>query len=105
MDRELTSILRYRLAASRREQELPVSGQGPSASARGAFRVDFERAIATLPAPVQETAFALFWCSTLDAADELRCSRQMIHNRKRQIRAALVSAGVGPRYFTAGGAM
>ena len=103
MDKELTSILRYRRAASRRERDLPISVTGPSSAARGAFRIDFARAIATLPAPVQETAIALFWCSTLEAANELRCSRQMIHTRKRQIRAVLVSAGVGPRYFAAGG--
>lgn len=105
MDKELASILRYRLAASRREQDLPVVRLHPSVAACGAFRIDLARAVATLPKPVQKTAFALFWCSTLEAAAEFRCSRQMIHNRKRQIRAALVSAGVGPRYFAAGGSL
>lgn len=105
MDKELTSILRHHLAPSRREQECPRPQPTVSAAARGQFRMDVERALATLPAAVQETALALFWCSTLEAAEELRCSRQIIHLRKRRIRRALVSAGIGPRYFQAGGSL
>ena len=103
MDKELTSILRHHLAPSRREQELPQPAPPVSAAARGQFRIDVERAVATLPAAIQETALALFWCSTLEAAEELRCSRQIIHLRKRRIRCALLSAGIGPRYFQTGG--
>jgi RNA polymerase sigma factor (sigma-70 family) len=103
MDKELTSILRHRLALSRREQEIPQPGPTVSAAARGQFRIDVERAIETLPAAVQDTALALFWCSTIEAAEELRCSRQVIHLRKRRIRRALVSAGIGPRSFQMGG--
>ncbi len=105
MDKELTSILRHDLAPSRREQELPQPSPAISAAARGHFRIDVERALATLPAAIQETALALFWCSTLEAAEELRCSRQIIHLRKRRIRRALVSAGIGPRYFQMGGSL
>lgn len=103
MDKELTSIIRHHLAPSRRVQEIPLPGPTVSAAARDQFRIDIERAIATLPAAVQQTAVALFWCSTVEAAEELRCSRQIIHLRKRRIRRALVSAGIGPRYFQMGG--
>lgn len=103
MDKELTSILRRHLAPCRRAQEIPQPGPTVSAAARGQFRIDVERALATLPTAIQETALALFWCSTVEAAEELRCSRQVIHLRKRRIRRALVSAGIGPRYFQMGG--
>ena len=104
MDKELMSILRYHLAPSRREQEIPASDSGPSSAARARFRIDLERALAALPSPVQETALALFWYSTVESAAEMGCSRQIIHARKRRIRQALDAAGIGPRYFIAGGA-
>ena len=104
MDKELTSILRYRLAPSRREQEIPVADSAPSSAARGRFRVDLERALAPLPSAVQETAQTLFGYSTVETAEALGCSRQIIQVRKRQIRVALNAAGIGPRYFVAGGA-
>ncbi len=104
MDKELTSILRYRLAPSRREQAIPVADSAPSSAARGRFRVDIERALAPLPSAVQETALTLFWYSTVETAEVLGCSRQIIHVRKRQIREALDAAGIGPCYFVAGGA-
>ncbi len=103
MDKELTSLLRHHLAPSRREQELPQPVPALSAAARGQFRIDVARALAPLPVAIQETALALFWCSTVEAAEELQCSRQIIHLRKRRIRHALVSAGIGPRYFQVGG--
>lgn len=103
MDKELTSILRQRLAPSRREQEIPQARPTISAAARAQFRLDLERALASEPAVVQQTALALLWCSTVEAAHEFRCSRQIIHLRKRRIRRALVSAGIGPRYFQMGG--
>jgi DNA-directed RNA polymerase specialized sigma24 family protein len=104
MDKELTSILRHNLALSRREQDLPQPAPTLSAAARAQFRIDVEQALETLPAAIQETALALFWCSTVEAAEELQCSRQIIHLRKRRIRHALVSAGIGPGYFQRGGA-
>jgi len=103
MDKELTSILRRHLASSRREQEFPQPQPTFSVAARGQFRIDVERALATMPAAIRETALTLFWYSTVEAAGELRCSRQIIHLRKRRIRHALVSAGIGPRYFQIGG--
>lgn len=103
MDKELSSILRYHLAPCRTEQDIPVADSHPSSAARGRFRVDLERALAPLPSAVQETALTLFWYSTVETAEALGCSRQIIQVRKRQIRDALVAAGIGPHYFIAGG--
>ena len=103
MDKTLTSILRHHLAPSRMEQEIPGTDAGPSAAARGHFRIDIERSLAPLPTAVQETALALFWHSTVEAADVAGCSRQIIHLRKRRIREALTGFGIGPDYFIAGG--
>ena len=60
--------------------------------------------MAPLPSTVQETALALFWHSTVETAEALGCSRQMISKRKQQIREAFLSVGIGPNYFVAGGA-
>jgi DNA-directed RNA polymerase specialized sigma24 family protein len=104
MDKALTSILRRHLAPSRMEQEIPVPDTGPSAAVRGHFRIDLERSLAPLPSAVQETALALFWYSTVEAADVAGCSRQIIHLRKQRIREALTGCGIGPNYFVSGGA-
>jgi DNA-directed RNA polymerase specialized sigma24 family protein len=102
MDAELTSILRYRLAESRQPRELPVPHSGPTTASIHQFRIDLERAMASLPEVVRQTAVALSWCSAVDAADEVGCSRQMINRRKHQIREALLSAGITPDYFARG---
>lgn len=104
MDKELTSILRYRLAPSRREQEIPAPLPTLPAAARGGFQIDVQRAIEELPPAVQETALALFWHSTVETAEAMGCSRQIISKRKQQIREAFLSVGIGPNYFVAGGA-
>lgn len=104
MDTELTSILRYRLAQSRQACELPVLDTGPASASIHQFRVDLERAIAPLPAVVRETASALSWLSTVEAAGAVGCSRQMISRRKHQIRDALMAAGIGSNYFSGRGA-
>jgi RNA polymerase sigma factor (sigma-70 family) len=104
MDKELVSILRYRLAEGRQPQEPPLRVVGPSPASRWQFRIDLERAIAPLPSVVRETALALCAYSTVETAEVLGCSRQMISRRKRQIREAFASAGIGPNYFVAGGA-
>ena len=103
MDKELTSILRYRLAEGRQPQDLPSRGSVPSPASLRQFRIDLERAVAPLPSTVQETALALFWYSTVETAEALGCSRQMISRRKQQIREAFLSVGIGPNYFVAGG--
>jgi RNA polymerase sigma factor (sigma-70 family) len=102
MDKELVSILRHRLAPSRREQEIPVADSAPSSAARGRFRIDLERALAPLSSAVQDTALALFWYSAVETAEALGCSRQIVQIRKRQIREALDAAGIGPFYFGGG---
>ena len=54
MDKELTSILRYRLAQCRQPCELPVPYSGPSAALIHQFRIDLDRAMAPLPEVVRE---------------------------------------------------
>jgi RNA polymerase sigma-70 factor, ECF subfamily len=100
MDKELTSILRYRLAQSRQPCEFPVPDAGPASASIHQFRVDLERAMAPLPQIVRETASALFWFSGVDAARAVGCSRQMISRRKHQIRKALLAAGIRSNYFS-----
>ena len=101
MDAELTSILRYRLAQGRQPRELPVPHSGPAAASIHQFRIDLERAMASLPEIVRETAFALSLFSAVETAAVVGCSRQMIGRRKHQIREALVAAGIGSNYFSA----
>ena len=102
MDKELTSILRYRFAQVRQPRELPVTHTGPAAVLIHQFRIDLERALAPLPEVVRETASALAWYFAVDVAGVVGCSRQMISRRKRQIRDALLTAGIGPNYFARG---
>ena len=102
MDKELTSVLRYRLALGRQPRELPVPYAGPTAASILQFRIDLERALAPLPEVVRETASVLARCSAVDAACMVGCSRQMISRRKHQIREALLAAGIGPNYFARG---
>ena len=104
MDKELTSILRYRLAEGRQPRQLPVPDAGPPSASIHQFRVDLERAMAPLPEVVRETASALFWFSAVDAAGVVGCSRQMISRRKHQIREALLAAGIRSNYFVDRGA-
>jgi RNA polymerase sigma-70 factor (ECF subfamily) len=99
MDKELTSLLRYRLAQARQPCELPVPGAGPTSASIHQFRVDVERALASLPEVVRETAAALSRFSAVEAACVVGCSRQMISRRKHQIREALVAAGITGNYF------
>jgi DNA-directed RNA polymerase specialized sigma24 family protein len=102
MDKELISILRYRLAQGRQQRELPVPDTGPPSASIHQFRVDVERTIAPLPEVVRQTASALSWFSAVDAARVAGCSRQMIGRRKHQIRDALVAAGITSNYFGRG---
>ena len=104
MDKELTSILRYRLAQGRQWCELPTPDAGPAPELIHQFRVDLERAMAPLPEVVRETVVALSRFSAVDAARVMGCSRQMIGRRKHQIREALLVAGIGANYFVGRGA-
>ncbi len=99
MDKELTSILRYRRAQSRQACDIPVPEFGPTSASIHQFRVDLERAMAPLPDIVRETASALSCFSAVDAARVMGCSRQMISRRKHQIRDALLATGIRSDYF------
>lgn len=103
MDKELVSILRYRQAQSRQPQDVPVNACGPSAAALRQFRLDVAKALAPLPGAVRQTAAALSQLSAVEVAASLGCSRQMVTKRKRLIRRALLSAGIGPDYFRPSG--
>jgi DNA-directed RNA polymerase specialized sigma24 family protein len=76
-----------------------VPHAGPTAASIHQFRIDLERAMASLPEVVGETAIALSWLSTVDAAEDVGCSRQMIGRRKHRIREALLTAGITSNYF------
>lgn len=104
MDTELTSILRYRLAQGRQPRELPTPYAGPASASIHQFRVDLERAMASLPEVVRETAAALSRFSAVEAAVVVGCSRQMISRRKHQIREALLASGISSTYFLGSGA-
>jgi len=99
MDKELMSLLRYRLAQCRQVRELPVPNTGPNTESIHQFRMDLDRVMATMPEALSTTVFALSQYSTVDAADVVGCSRQTINTRKHQIRNAFVAAGITPSYF------
>jgi RNA polymerase sigma-70 factor (ECF subfamily) len=100
MDAQLNSILRYRLAQCRQVREFPAPDSGPTAESIHQFRIDLDRAMATIPDVFRETASALSWLSTTDAAAELGCSRQTVNVRRNQIKTALLAADITPSYFT-----
>jgi predicted dienelactone hydrolase len=100
MDKKLVSIVRYQLAASRREQPIGSSVSPVSEWSCKNFHIDFERAIADLSPGEKQTARLLLQTSTADAAKKMRCSRQSIQLRKKRIQAALVAAGINSDYFS-----
>ena len=104
MDHELASIWRSQIAQCRQVKSSPEEVGCPSVAALRQFWFDVSRAIASLPRETRETALALCELSARDTAGALGCSRQTITRRKRDIRDALRSVGIGPDYFAAGGA-
>ena len=119
MDKELTSILRYRLAARRRhlgdgslsgdvaeiDTGCLTSGSAPPFVERQHFWLDFERALAPLPEVLRETAMALCWHTPSELSRLPGQTRTVMYRRIRRLREALLAAGVGPNYFaTTGGA-
>jgi len=105
MDRALWSICNESPAPEFAPlRDIPDVECGPSAEQRRQFRVDYERAMAPLPGRLREMAATLSWASTTEAAERFGCTRQTLHKRKREIRGALLAAGIGPDYFAKGGA-
>lgn len=119
MDKELNSILRYRLAGRRRhlgdgslsgdvteiDTECLSSGSAPPFSERQHFWLDFERALAPLPEVLRETALALCWHTPSELSRLPGQGRTVVYRRIRRLREAPLAAGVGPNYFaSAGGA-
>lgn len=119
MERELTSILRYRLAGRRRHlgdeslssdvAEIDTaylnSGSAPHFADRQHFWLDFERALAPLPEVLRETAMALCWHTPSELSRLPGHGRTVIYRRIRRLRQALLAAGVGPSYFSPLGGM
>jgi DNA-directed RNA polymerase specialized sigma24 family protein len=102
MDRELTSILRYRRAQRRQPCKVVAQSDGSTSTLLHQFRLDVECVMTTLPDVLRETALALRWFSGTDTAGKLGCSRQMISRRKQRIRDALLAAGINNNYFAGG---
>jgi DNA-directed RNA polymerase specialized sigma24 family protein len=122
MDREVSSILRYRLAQRRlllgrpdlvddggapdqAEHETldPLTVVWPSPVQRLEFWVDVGKVMDTLPVVLRDTVLALCCGSPTEASEELGKARSVVYERIGQIREAFLAAGVGPTYFAAGG--
>ncbi|GEM_PF-1111310 len=118
MDKELNSILRYRLAGRRRHlgeglvsediaalETAPLSSD-PAAltlADRQNFWLDFERVMDQLPDVLRETALALCWYTPTELSRLPGHSRTIIYRRIRRLREALAAAGIGPDYFAGAG--
>ena len=117
MDKELTSILRYRLAGRRRHlgEQGPAtdlaetdaasldSGPTPSFADRQHFWLDLDRALAPLPEVLRETAQALCWHTPSELSRVPGQTRTVVYRRIRRLREALLAAGIGPDYFVPSG--
>lgn len=116
MDKELTSILRYHLAVRRRhlaasdlsdecgEHHANGVDAVPADAQRHQFWVDVDRALASVPAALRETALALCWSSPSELSRALGRSRTIIYARIHRLREAFLAAGIGPAYFVSSGA-
>jgi DNA-directed RNA polymerase specialized sigma24 family protein len=114
MDKEVASILRYRLAQRRIQlgrpelldsDAVPDAAQdiSPSTAERLEFWLDVGKVMKALPVPLRETVLALRCGSPTEASQALGMARSVVYERIAQIRQAFLAAGVGPTYFTAGG--
>lgn len=113
MDREVASILRYRLARRRLHLGRPelldggaldeISVATPSTAARQEFWLDVGKVVKKLPAPLKETVLALRSGSPTEASRTLGTAKSVVYERIAQIRQAFLAAGIGPAYFAAGG--
>ena len=112
MDRELASILRYRMAVRRKhgvEESFPddasevavgISDQMPTSIERQQFWLDVERALAPFPSVLLDLARALCWYTPSEMSRVPGQSRTVIYRRMRRLRSALLAAGIDPSYFS-----
>lgn len=112
MDKELASILRYRLAVRRKhgiEGNFPddarevvdgLTDQMPTSIERQQFWLDVERALAPFPSVLLDMAHALCWHTPSEMSRVPGQSRTVIYRRMRRLRSALLDAGIGPSYFS-----
>ncbi|MCC6363118.1 MAG: hypothetical protein IT165_06305 [Bryobacterales bacterium] len=114
MDKEVASIQRYRLARRRLHLGRPdlVDGTAlddlciasPSAVERQEFWLDVHKVVNTLPAQLRETVIALRCGSATEASRMLGTAKSVVYERIALIRQAFLAVGIGPTYFTTGGA-
>jgi RNA polymerase sigma-70 factor (ECF subfamily) len=114
MDREIASILRYRLAGRRLQLGRPELLDGgaiddlhvasPSTIERQEFWLDVAKIMSGLPATLRETVLALRCGSPTEASQLLGTARSVVYERITLIRQAFLAAGIGPTYFSPGGA-
>jgi DNA-directed RNA polymerase specialized sigma24 family protein len=112
MDREVASILRYRLAGCRLQLGRPelidgtvpdqVHGSTLSHTQRQEFWLDVAKVTNMLPTQLRETVLALRCGSPTEASQILGTARSVVYERIAQIRQAFLAAGVGPTYFAGG---
>lgn len=112
MDKEIVSILRSRLAASRgrlidgsahRDAMAPsacTTEQAITPAARQEFWLDVQSALAKCSPVLLDTAVALCSYTPSELSRIPGQSRTVVYRRMRRLRAALLSAGIGPRYFS-----
>ena len=105
MDKELVSILRYRLARCREhllepaplEDLAELNGTAirnkPTPLQRQQFWLDVERALAPCSSRLRETAVALCWERPLELSRSSGRSRACIYDRIRRLRKAFNNAG------------
>ena len=113
MDREVASILRYRLAGRRLQLGRPELLDGgaldqiciasPSTIEQQEFWLDVGKVMRKLPATLVETILALRCGSPTEASQTLGTARSVVYERIAQIRQIFLAAGIGPSYFTPGG--
>jgi hypothetical protein len=117
MDKELASILRYRMAVCRRQHAesglLSDSGEAADATSRvllkpaerQEFWIDVERALTPFSHVLLDTARALASHTPSELSRMPGQSRTLVYRRMHRLRSALLAAGIGPDYFSpAGGA-
>ena len=112
MDKELASVLRYRMAVRRKhgvEESFPddasevvdgITDQMPTSIERQQFWLDVERALAPFPSVLLDMARALCWYTPSEMSRVPGQSRTVIYRRMRRLRSALLAAGIGPSYFS-----